>query len=219
MSINNVGRPRTPAFAIGTKFKHLTVVGTSTRKDVYGYDVEYYKCQCECGRVQEKSKTSLRTKPDTKCRECAGVDASRTKQLRKPRFPKERQTWKAMMERCSDIKHPAYPRYGGRGIGVCDRWHTFENFIADMGRCPEAMSIERVDNDKGYSPDNCKWATTEEQQRNRRSNRNMTANGKTQLLIDWAKELGTKPSTIWARVELYGWTEQDACTTPVAKRK
>jgi len=79
----------------------------------------------------------------------------------------ENNIWKAMRKRCFRVKDPAYPRYGGRGITCCERWNTFENFLADMGPRPPGKSLERRDNDKGYSPDNCYWATPLEQARNR----------------------------------------------------
>ena len=90
-------------------------------------------------------------------------------------------TWRTMVYRCTSPKSPNYAYYGGRGIRVCDRWQTFENFYADMGERPEGLSIDRIDNDGNYEPGNCRWATRNRQQRN-------SGNAKlTQADVDWIR--------------------------------
>ena len=81
----------------------------------------------------------------------------------------ENTAWQNMKARCLRPTHPSYRYYGGRGITVCDRWLTFENFLADMGRRPEGLTLERIDNDGNYEPGNCRWATWSEQRRNQRT--------------------------------------------------
>lgn len=111
--------------------------------------------------------------------------------------------WINMRRRCGDPKNPQWPYYGGRGIAVCDRWlNDVAAFSADMGPRPSRRhGIERKNNDLGYSPDNCVWATAKEQANNRRSSRIYTHNGKTQCAADWAKELGIRPSSVARRLK------------------
>lgn len=77
-------------------------------------------------------------------------------------------TWVSMRQRCLNPNNPAYPRYGGRGIAVCERWSLFANFLADMGERPPGTTLDRIHNDRGYEPDNCRWATAKQQSQNRR---------------------------------------------------
>lgn len=132
-----------------------------------------------------------------------------------------RRIWRAMLNRCNDPKHSHFQFYGGRGIKVCDRWlgeNGFDNFKRDMGERPTPKhEIDRRDNSLGYFPENCHWATEHEQSRNKRSNRNLTYNGKTQCLQDWAKELGISRNTLTKRLRL-GWDEFRILSTPVDER-
>jgi hypothetical protein len=121
--------------------------------------------------------------------------------------------WAGMKARCYNKNTKAYPNYGGRGINICERWLRFECFRADMGDPPSGASIERIDNDKGYEPGNCCWATRAEQSRNRRNVRMITANGKTMTATEWAEESGIPFKTIFARLSK-GWSESDAVTFP-----
>lgn len=108
-------------------------------------------------------------------------------------------TWENMKCRCLNSRVPYYKTYGGRGIQVCDRWLTFENFLADMGERPEGTSLDRIDNDGHYEPGNCRWVTKSEQQGNRACALNMTFNGRTQCVTHWAKEWGIPKSTAMYR--------------------
>lgn len=125
--------------------------------------------------------------------------------------------WQRMHDRCSNPKDKRYERYGGRGIAVCERWHDFANFREDMGAPPPRMTLDRKNNDLGYSPENCRWATYKQQNRNRCDTIRLTINGKTLALNDWADRSGVKPETIRQRLKS-GWTDADAVFRLVAKR-
>jgi hypothetical protein len=177
-----------------------------------------WKCVCLCGEAREVAAGKLLQGKSSSCG-CLRDEliASRFRVHGETiKGTSEYTSWKSMLQRCSDPNSTNYPRYGGRGITVCDRWkHSFENFLADMGRKPSSKhSIEREENEGNYEPANCRWATSKEQSRNRRSNRMLTLNGRVQCLADWADETGLSYKTIQSRL-LRGWSEEKTLTTPV----
>lgn len=128
-----------------------------------------WRCKCECGADVVVGGYDLRRKTTISCgcqRIDMTVERSLTHGLSRTR---EHRIWLGIIRRCTDERRPEYPSYGGRGITVCERWQSFENFIADMGKAPSNRhSIDRIDNDRGYEPSNCRWATPKEQRANRR---------------------------------------------------
>lgn len=129
----------------------------------------------------------------------------------------EYRTWSRMKDRCTNTNSQSYPHYGGRGIRMCDRWSaSFEAFLSDMGRRPGlGYSIDRINNDGDYEPGNCRWATKSEQNSNYSRNRTLTHDGRTQLLAEWAREVGIDARTIAARLDVAGWPVAEALLTPV----
>lgn len=128
--------------------------------------------------------------------------------------------WYLMRRRCNNPSDPAFERYGGRGIRVCERWNeSLDAFIADMGYPPPRHLIERIDNDGPYSKENCTWATSAQQQRNRRNNINVTINGITRCLKDWCAITGVSYDAARERIHKLGWSLHDAATTPVDPTK
>ena len=128
--------------------------------------------------------------------------------------------YRGMFNRCYNPNQKSYKDYGGRGIVVCERWtgrSGFKAFLSDMGERPENATLDRIDNDGPYSPENCRWATKDEQAQNKRNNRWITANGRTQTLAQWARELGCNSAAILYRLRK-GMSEQDAVTTAPAER-
>lgn len=122
--------------------------------------------------------------------------------------------WMGLRNRCNNPKNRSYPRYGGRGVKVCERWDDFAAFLADMGEPPtDRHQIERKDNGGNYEPGNCRWATPKEQASNRRSSRIIEHQGRKQTLQAWCDELGLKHTTVSMRLNRYGWSIEDAFTT------
>lgn len=125
-----------------------------------------------------------------------------------------------MIKRCTDPAHAAYPYYGGRGIEVCQRWlESKEAFLQDVSPRPPGMTLERIDNDKGYSPDNVRWATRAEQVRNKRDNVNVMVDGERMVLKDACDKLGLSYMLIQTRMKKLGWSFEKASTTPVQERQ
>lgn len=120
--------------------------------------------------------------------------------MSKWREKKEIACWRAMMARCYKKHHPYYDRYGGRGIKVCTRWHDSDNFLADMGDAPETCSLDRIDNDKGYSPSNCRWTAWDVRASNRGINRFYFLGDKQITLSELAKITGDKNTNLWKQL-------------------
>lgn len=174
----------------------------------------WWLCSCDCG-----NKTKVQTSNIEKIKSCGCLGRETTSIRSKVHGMSgttEYNTWLGIKQRCYDEKSTSYKDYGARGITVCDRWlDSFENFYEDMGNKPSPeLSIERVDNDKGYSPDNCVWATYIEQSKNRRSNRLLTFNGETHSISEWGIITEIGQDAIRARIDKLGWTIEKSLTTP-----
>lgn len=167
---------------------------------------------CSCGKTKEIVNASVRARLTKSCG-CLRVEVATTFKTThgfagKNRTP-EYAVWKSMRMRCNNPADGNYYRYGGRGIAVCARWSNYPTFIADMGCRPSsAHSIDRIDVNGNYEPNNCRWATMSEQARNKRSTRNITAGGLTLPAIDWAEKLGKPVNTLYSRIRM-GWSDEE----------
>ena len=185
----------------GQTFGRLTVLRRTAEKRGDSREV-IWACRCSCGQNANVSGVNLRLKGTKSCgclqREIIG-DIRRTHGLS---HTSEYSSWQSMMHRCYKPSHDSYPYYGGRGIAVCNAWHTFESFFEAMGPKPTTdHQIDRRDGTKGYSPENCRWATVKEQALNRTSTRLVTFNNKTMCAADWARELGLTPTGLSNRLD------------------
>jgi hypothetical protein len=201
----------------GQKFGQLTVLERAEDAlEPTGRKRTMWQCHCVCGNSVIVPATHLSGGNIKSCgcwmRQTArersyrhGMTATRTYWV-----------WSQMIGRCTNPKQMYYSLYGGRGIKVCDRWlNSFEAFYEDMGECPDGLSIDRINNDGDYKPENCRWATPKEQARNRKSNRILTWRGETRCLSEWSERLGISRSVLHARISLLNWDINRAFTEPV----
>ncbi len=170
-------------------------------------------CLCGCGKEVVLKAGNL--KRGTQSCGCLVLEILRLRATHRMSGTPEHKSWSAMIQRCTNPNEKRYKDYGGRGIKVCQSWRLFENFIRDMGRRPTGTTLDRKDNNGDYCPNNCRWATDEEQANNARSNVLITCAGKTQTLSKWAREVGIDVRAISQRRNLLGWTDYAAIFTPL----
>lgn len=182
----------------GKIFNRLTVLSYKGNKK--------WSCLCECGKIKDIYKQSL-IKGVTKSCGCLHKEII-SKHGKSESM--EYKAWQSMKERCYNLKFVAYKDYGGRGIKVCDEWlNSFENFYKDMGDKPsENHSLDRKNNNKHYTPENCRWVNTVDQSNNRRTNILIKIDGQTLTLTQHARRLGLNLNTIRSRYRL-GWDIHD----------
>ncbi len=194
---------------VGNVFERLTVVCYAGKNGHH----QMWLCECECGNEVVVRHSNL-TSGNTRSCGCLKIKHGHA---RPGRISPEYRTWMSMHRRCYDQNDVSYHSYGGRGITVCKSWFKFEIFLSDMGRRPNGATIERKDNNQGYSPDNCRWATAREQARNRRTNRVITAFGETMCFKDAAKRYGLSLGCLTARLRVMA--PEEALTKPLDTRR
>ena len=196
----------------GNRYGRLIVLGEAGRRGKR----RFVRCRCDCGTEKEIHLDSLRTGKTQSCG-CLNRERTRAKATRHggcgtPTYG----IWRGMNNRCRNPRNSNYRYYGARGLTVCSEWATsFETFLADVGPRPSPQhTLERVDGDRGYSPDNVVWATPKERNRNCRGLHLIPYRGKTLCMAAWAEEIGISRSVLERRLAR-GWTIHRAFTQPV----
>lgn len=190
----------------GHKFGKWTVVKLEKRP---GDSAWYWICRCECGAESSIRGTALRGGKSSGCARCSSRNLTHG-QSRMGQWTREYGIWSGMTQRCVNPNNESFHRYGGRGITVCERWMKFEAFFEDMGPSPSPFhSIHRIDNDKGYCKENCRWATQREQQANRSNSVLVTCGRKTLCAAEWARRLDID-YRVFHHLITRGWTLKTA---------
>jgi hypothetical protein len=206
-------------YLVGTTFGRLKVMDDGPLQiRPNGQRIRSSLCLCSCGNYCTVLNGHLRSGHSRSCG-CLAVETTRIRatihgHARKGQISKTFISWEHLINRCTNTNDAAWKNYGGRGISVCDRWLRFENFLADMGEKPEGKMIERKNNNGNYEPSNCCWATSFEQNRNKRNNRNYTVKGVTACFDVICHLLSISRSTVNYRLRT-GWPIEKAfCHTP-----
>jgi hypothetical protein len=200
----------------GKQFGRLTVI---KRSENNSKGQARWVCQCVCGNTVVVAAADLKrgTVQSCKCLQSEKISKRMTTHgmTNTPTY----KTWLAMHQRCTNPNHDNFALYGGRGIKICDRWNSFENFLSDMGERPKGLTIERKDANGNYDPYNCIWASQKRQANNRTTSRFVTFQGKTKTLKQWSEELKINYPALLARLDKCKWTVEKAFTKPIKKRE
>lgn len=172
-----------------------------------------YECKCDCGDTAVVYACNLVTGATRSCGCARKENTSKLKWSHGQCGSRLYRCWRNMISRCENSRNKEYDNYGGRGISVCTAWHDFKLFFqwAISNGYSDELTIERINVNCGYSPENCTWADTYTQARNRTNNRMITYQGKTMIVTDWAKETGIGEATIRHRLDA-GWTVEETLT-------
>jgi hypothetical protein len=204
----------------GQQFGYLTVIGRAPNGK---RGTAMFYCRCKCGRETIVKSGALKGGNTRSCgclnKEVVSkmtIKRNTTHGMAKRKDRKQAYiTWAHIKERCENPSCRDYKNYGGRGIAVCDSWQIFENFYNSMGDPPTSKhTIERVNNNKNYEPDNCIWATRKEQNNNTRLNRILELNGQRKTLAQWSESTGINHKTLSTRLR-DGWSVERALTQKV----
>lgn len=202
---------------IGARFERLIV---EKRVEDYvspsnGHHIRY-TCLCDCGKRVNVLKEYLKSGRQKSCGCLRKENGNPTHREIHTRLYK---IWGNMCNRCSNPNNPAWSRYGQRGILVCDEWKSYENFRnwAKTNGYTDSLTIDRIDNNKGYNPDNCRWVDRYAQANNKRNNHIVEYDGYKKTLSEWASYLGIPYKTLHHRVVGLNWDIERAFTQPIRK--
>lgn len=191
----------------GAVYGRLTVLGEGPRGERLRYNKRWW-CRCSCGKETLVWQNGLKNGHTRSCG-CLHTDTARTHgHSRAADYIPEYGVWLRMLSRCRNHRVPNWRLYGGRGITVCERWLCFSNFLADMGRRPPGMTLDRINNNGNYEPGNCRWADWKTQNQNQRRRRLVTVGDSSLCLTEWSRRIGVPFHTMWYRAT-HGWSDEE----------
>jgi hypothetical protein len=190
----------------GKRVNKLVVLGIDSRDR---YRNIKWLCRCDCGKLTIKTTTSLNGGVIS-CG-CAINEARKRRAIHNKTNTRTYRIWAGMIQRCTNPRHHKYPRYGARGITVCNSWMNFSSFLKDMGECPDEKQIDRINNNGNYSKENCRWVDIKTQARNRSNNRIIEMNGVKKTMAEWCEELKISPVAVRMRIHR-GWNPIESLT-------
>ncbi len=201
----------------GHRFGRLTVLSFFETRKHYR---KMWLCRCDCGTEKAVCGKSMR---DGAIVSCGCYKAEKAKQVHTTHGKtgsKAYHSWSGMISRCHNSKNPKFYMYGEKGIVVCERWkNSFSDFISDMGDPPSKYhSIDRIDGDGNYCPENCRWASPKEQSAHIRTNHLVTFKDETKHVSEWARHLGCSKETLFGRIRL-GWNDERVIGEPIKHRR
>lgn len=180
----------------------------------------YWMCQCDCGNIRAMRISRVVAGIAMACGCMKGKCGTRHGHAVNGGTTPTFKAWSSMRGRCNNPNGRGFKHYGGRGIQVCARWDKFENFLSDMGERPSNRhSLDRIDVNGNYEPNNCRWATNLVQNRNKTNNHVVEFRGKSQPVTAWAEEVGLPPHVIFSRLKNPKWTIERALMEPKRRRR
>lgn len=185
---------------VGQKYNHLTIIEKSERNT---NKKSYWICKCECGNISTVQSYDLTRNKTISCNDCGNKRIGEKNKKHDSYKIRLYRTWSNMKTRCNNSNYEMYKSYGGKGIKVCEEWNefiVFKDWALNNGY-KENLTLDRINNDKSYCPENCRWATMKVQQNNRTNNNMITFKGETLTMKQWSEKLGILYTTIQRRMK------------------
>lgn len=203
----------------GLRFNNLVAVRFDHRDERVKGGAHYWLFRCDCGNEVVLRKSAVTSNNTTCCADCSRERNALVNTKHGYVGTRLYREWAGIIQRCTNPNDTSWDRYGAKGVTVCEEWRRFEPFMewALLSGYSDDLTIDRIDNAKGYEPNNCRWVSVREQNNNQARTLWLTYNGETMQLSYWAERFGLNRHTLYDRIYRYGWPIEKALTTPVRR--